>query len=417
MLNLLLSYSIPFYPQNFGVELVATWSDGKDSTAAVDVEVKDGWVYLIGTKDPTSTGGDYLWVLDAREPCSEVKLVAEDTFPDYGASDLVIVGQYLYAYSRIVDIIAVHVYSISDPSEPKYIRTVEVRRSGSKGIGSRAVVFSLSSGLYTIYDKYIYSLKRPDSPFVYSELPVYWATPIAFLPPKYLYAWITGGRDTVVIYDLSDPKKPIPIDTFATSPYSWSGTLWFDQDSTPYLLIGTWYLAKIFVYSLENPEEPVLVRTINAGSEMITAHGRRIYTAATYLAIIEDLDTIVGYYNFDGMVNEILWHDNLIYLANRIWSESDTPQYDLYIFHYVGDTPQTFNAWFSKGNLFLELPNPSEVRVSLYDLKGSLILKRELSLPWGESSVPLETPPSRGIYLALVERKGTNQRRVVKCYF
>ena len=133
------------------------------------------------------------------------------------------------------------------------------------------------------------------------------------------------------------------------------------------------------------------------------------------MSVFEGLESLVGYYDFQGASREVLWHDNLLYVAARTLGLPNQP--DLYIFHYVGDTPQTFNAWFSKGNLFLELPNPSEVRVSLYDLKGSLIFKRELSLPWGKSSVPLETPPSRGIYLALVERKGTNQRRVVKCYF
>ncbi len=420
MLTLL---AIPFYPQNFGVELVATWSDGVDTTAAVDVEVKDGWVYLIRVPQPHMALGDSIWVLDARD-FQNIRLV--NTFAtEVRVYDLLTFQDYLYTLGGIVE-----TFDISDPANPRRVSRLNLDSSAAiadKGLGFRGFLVYLNGIPVIIFGRFLISLERPDSPQVLSAYRPSWSSPITFLPPKYLYAWVSGNRDTVVIYDLSDPENPTPIDTFTTSPYSWSGTLWFNQDSTPYLVIGTWAIARLYVYSLENPEEPVLVNTIPASPMMVTSHGPRVYCSEFALYVLENLaegDTVVGFYDHKGAADEILWHDNLIYIASS--PAGEYPSYDLYIFHYLGDTFRTdtpdldtlpelppLQFWFSRGKLFFKSPEALELNLRVYDSRGALVLEESLSVPRGRSSKALELP-SKGIYFALVEDKAKETRRVVK---
>ncbi len=194
-------------------------------------------------------------------------------------------------------------------------------------------------------------------------------------------------------------------------------------------MIGTWAIAKIFVYSLIYPEKPYLVKTINAGSEMITAHGPRIYSTDMDLSVFENLDSLFGYYDFQGASREALFYKNLLYVPARTLGLPNQP--DLYIFHYLGDTFRTdtpdtprldtlpelppLQFWFSKGKLFFKAPEALELNLRVYDSRGALVLKESLSVPRGRSSKPLKLP-SKGVYFAVVEREDTGERRVVRCW-
>ncbi len=222
--------STPFFPQNFNVELVATWSDGDDSTAAVDVEVKDGWVYLAIAGKPYWFTGEKLCALRFEEDNSQLTLTYEEELGVQQIGEMVVNGDYLYVFP------SGRVYDLSDPSHPNYLRNFETgAKSTAKGLSGRGIIFNLPQGTYLAWWLFIYSLERPDSPAVIYKTVVdsaFWSGPIAFLPPKYLYAFTYD--DSIAVVDLSDPRNPRLLNKIPGSYYSSSGTLWFDQDSTPY---------------------------------------------------------------------------------------------------------------------------------------------------------------------------------------
>jgi len=120
MLELLVFASTPFYPQNFNVELIATWSDGVDTMYGVDVAVTpDNWVYLlVGDYFGTS---HFFYVLDGRHfPDSGFHLVdtVYDSVNYIGA--LTLWKDYLYARTGY----GISVYDISDRANPRFVRRV-----------------------------------------------------------------------------------------------------------------------------------------------------------------------------------------------------------------------------------------------------------------------------------------------------
>ncbi len=428
MLELLVFASIPFYPQNFNVELIATWSDGDSTTYGTDVAITPyNWVYIL-TAD-YSGSSHYFYVLDGRHfPDSGFHLVdtVYDSVNYIGA--LTLWKDYLYAQTGY----GVSVYDISDRANPRFIRRVlppgKEGKGEGKGISSRRLyVFELPQdtilmdGLGSIW-----SLSIPDSPAYLTDLGRdVWYFELLY---PYLYA-INHVTMSLEVYDLSDPRNPVLVYR-DTNAYDFNGALAIYQDSAGnyFMAQGDFWSNKIGIYSLENPERPEPVGIVNNPfdcTEKMVVHNNRVYASTMHMVIFQggmDSSHIVGYFQlhptYAGMTSDLKWANGYIFLARAA--------NDLVVLRYKGDifgsgvgesqASGRLRAWFSKGKLFFKAPEGLDLTLKVYDSKGALVLKESLSIPKGTSSKALELP-SKGVYFALLENERTKTRRVVKCFF
>ena len=118
----LLLASTPFYPQNFNVELIATWSDGNDTMGGTDVAITpDGWVYVL-TGDFGNGTGHTFYILDGRNlPDSGLKFV-DSVRSIYSLSAMTLWKDYLYVHDYGGG--GILVYDISDRANPRFVRRV-----------------------------------------------------------------------------------------------------------------------------------------------------------------------------------------------------------------------------------------------------------------------------------------------------
>ncbi len=409
---LILFASIPFYPQNFNVELIATWSDGDSTTYGTDVAVTpDNWVYIL-TAD-YSGSSHYFYVLDGRHfPDSGFHLVNTVYDSVNYISALTLWKDYLYAQTGY----GVSVYDISDRANPRFIRRVvppgkEGEREGEKGIGTRRLIllFLPEDTLLLSNGGYLWSLQKPDSPSYLSRIV---GAHHAFLYP-YLYSFL-GGNNRV--YDISDPKNPRLVFEDTTG-FNLIGALAIYQDSAGnyFLAQGDFWTNQIGIYSLENPERPEPVGIVDNPfdcTEKMVVHNNRVYATTWNLVVFQggmDSSHIVGFYYLGpGHVDEVKWANGYVFLTKD----------DLVVLRYLGDTSETepeLKVWFSKGSLFFYSPEGLGVNLKLYDLRGSLLFEEKFGVPKGTLQKPLNLP-SRGMYFALVEREDTGERKVVKCW-
>ena len=114
----------PFYPQNFNVELVATWEDGDTDTFGTDIAVTpDGWVYVLRARYFDGVGRSFA-VLDGRDLEGRglvwVKTVETE---GYYVCAMTVWKDYLYLLQYHYNP-KILVYDISDRANPRFLRRV-----------------------------------------------------------------------------------------------------------------------------------------------------------------------------------------------------------------------------------------------------------------------------------------------------
>ncbi len=264
MLNLLLLSSTPFYPQNFGVELVATWSDGMDTTYGTDVAVTpDGWVYLL-PGNFTNGISRHFYVLDGRGlPDSGLKLVnvVYDTINYFCALTLWKDCLYVEDYGTG----EILVYDIYDRANPRFVTraTPPKGEEGGKGVSSsRLYIFKLPQDTIIVNDwGSIWSISRPDSPVYLANL----GKGIGYYELLYPYLYAMNFNPwQLEVHDISDPRNPRLVYVDSTSFYRLNGCLAIYQDSAGnyFMAQGDFWSNQIGIYSLENPERPEPVRIV-----------------------------------------------------------------------------------------------------------------------------------------------------------
>ena len=421
MMCLALLTFLPLAPDtdSVNIRLIASWSDGDNTTEGLDVVVKEGYAYL-------ALGRRGIAILDVRFPeDSGVRVVGR--IDSIVCDGLALSGHYLFASHNASYEHRLRAYDISDPTNPKFLSEVTITKAAKPSKGSPCnIEVADSLGLAFITSSggsgpYIVDISSPEDSMTLLSAVYLDGIATAFLPPHYLYA-LSGY---IYVLDISDPTNPVEVG-ISDQPTGDGGMVRWGH----YLYTGDWLIWGIDVFDISDPTKPTWLWYQLSGVRMVDGLVREdadklyaVWPIMVFHLLSDGTVSLLGYYNPNqGNMHTVYWDNGYTYVA---YGNSIT-DCDLLIFHFlldtIGDslspgdtlpTPWEWDAWISGRTLHLSLPGYYSGQLSIYNSLGQRVYSRFLELPPGETDIELPELGG-GVYMVVLEDP-EGKREVLRC--
>jgi hypothetical protein len=261
---------------------------------------------------------------------------------------------------------------ISNPLNPSVIWS-----SGALGCDYFILGDSIAYAYRLYNDVIIIDISNPEAPQEISRFHLLGVNGIC-VGANEDYLYLTGQRDGLIIYDISDPGSPVFISHTVLPDSAWCIDLCLSE-KYPNILFVSAYIDGLWAVNVSDPLQPVPLHHYVPPSQ----------------------DHYVMFYNgvlFHTIYNELLALDYNPGFTNTLEGNSDLPA-DFYI---CQNNPNPFNA---STTIKYNLPYESEVSLSIYNLLGQRVETLfegnqnagEHTNTWNASHLP------SGIYFARLE--------------
>ncbi len=344
--------------QNNFITEIGGWGYGP----AYNAVVEDNILYM--------GNGRMLQIFDITSPTSRTML--SELRLKGGIHTFAVKGDYLYA---VVNDFELQVINISDPAHPAaagYLCTQ--RHLANMVIEGNYIYLNCDSGYFKIMD-----ISTPQSPVEISSIQIQGLGKTSIYGD---YAFVSGGTNGVRIIDVSSPDTPMEISYFNVDSSNETRYV-YEKDGYLYVLGNDFR-----VYSLQNPESPVLL----SASHSIHTNGSGFYSnirvspdgnlayAVAYKGDVYVLDVsnktlpvLTGFLESDIKKHRIFLKDDILYMSCNedgvrvldLSTPSDPRELDVipaygFTWELRVKRNHVFLAGDGSGVLVLDISNPSQ---------------------------------------------------------